>query len=347
MACCVFCSVISCTDKTQRISYSTATLDMLASKNVIFEKVSEGVQFVTPMQIIGLNDSLLVVFDIDADKKCKLLNTSGMLLGEFAQLGHSNDELISPVGISVDDKSMVNVYDYSSRMLISYSIPDVIKGKTNSLRRINIRQLLENNKIEKTGINYVQSIDSDHHILFGNNRNRIMLLDGEKINNIYKVYPGTDSDEECNWAIWGYSVQYGLSPDHKHLVLTTYVGALFEIFNIEDGNVVSSTLKGFFPPSYDIAIGAIPKWISPDADSPEGFCALCTTNDRFYASIGGIDCVHRNEIYSFDYNGNAIGKYVLPGDLTCFTLLNDYFYFIIENKNGEYELYKAGRSEFL
>lgn len=347
MVYCAFCVIISCTDKTQSISYSTAALDVLTSYNVKIEKVPTDVHFATPMQIIGVDDSLLVIFDIDTDKKCKLLNTRGKVLGEFAQLGHSKDELISPVGISVDDNRMVNVYDYSLRKINCYSVSDVINGKTNSLRRIDVGKMLDNNKIEKTAVNFVQSISFNRHILFGNNQNRIMLLNEDKISSVCDEYPNTDSDEECNWSIWGNSVKYGLSPDNKHLVLTTYVGALFEIFNMEEGNVVSSVLKGFYPPSYNIAIGAIPKWVSADGDSPEGFFALYAAKDRFYASIGGMDCEHRNEIYSFDYNGNALGKYILPDDVMCLTLLDGVFYIIMENKNGEYELYKAGMSEFL
>lgn len=84
--------------------------------------------------------------------------------------------------------------------------------------------MLDKNRKTETTINFVQSMGSNRHLLFGNNQNRIMLLDGEEINYIYVEYPDTDKDEECNWAVWGHSVWYKLSPDNRHLVLTTYIG---------------------------------------------------------------------------------------------------------------------------
>lgn len=347
MVCCASCIVISCNDKSQSIPYSTASLESLTSKDITPEKIPLDFQLTAPTQIERIGDTLLVIFDADADKKCKLLNPKGTTIGEFVQLGHAKDEFISPVGISVADENIINVYDYSTGLLTGYSVPDVMAGNKNPCHITNLRGLLDNSKKANTTINFVQSIGYNRHLLFGNNQNRIMLLDGEKINYIYGKYPNTDSDEECNWAIWGHSAKYKLSPDNKHLVLTTYIGALFEIFNLNDEKVESSILKGFTPPEYSVVSGATPKWISPEGDSPEGFYALCTSKDRFYASIGGMDCKRRNEIYSFDYEGNSTGKYVFPGDVMCFTLVNDTFFFIIEGKNGEYGLYKAKLQDFV
>lgn len=341
VVCCTLCTTMSCSDKSQSISYSTDSLDSLTTKIINPEKIPLDIQLTAPMQIERVNDSLIILYDADADKKCKLLNLKGKIIGEFAQLGHSKDEFISPVGISVENGNIVNVYDYSTGLLIGFSIHEVMDGIKNPCRRINVRELLDNDKKITTTINFVQSLGSNRHLLFGNNQNRIILLDGEQVNYIYNEYPNTDSDEECNWAIWGHSVQYKLSPDNKHLILTTYIGTLFEIFNLNDGKVKSTILKGFSPPKYHIVNGAIPKWISPDGDSSEGFYALCASKNKFYASIGGIDCEQRNELYSFDYEGNPMEKYIFPGDVRCLTEMNDIFFFIIENKSGEYGLYKA------
>ena len=345
----IYCALfitMSCNDKAKTISYSVDSLKNLTSKVINAEKISTDIQLVTPTQILGINDSLLIIFDTDADKKCKLINLRGSIIGEFAQLGHSNYEYISPIGISVENDSIINVYDYYTGFLTGYFVSDIMTGNTDPYRRINIREILNNKKINTT-INFVQSIGSDQYLLFGNNKNRIILLDKEEIGYIYNEYPDTDSDEECNWAIWGYSVQYILAPDNKHLVLTTYIGSLFEIFNLDDGKVKPTILKGFFPPKYNIVNGATPKWISPDEDSPEGFYALCASNNRFYATIGGVDCEQRNELYSFDYKGNPIGKYILSGDVKCLTQVNDIIFFIIENKNGVYGLYKTNLSELM
>lgn len=345
--CCVLCTTLSCSDKSRSISYSNDSLDGLTTKVINPEKIPLDILLTAPMQIEGVNDSLLILYDADADIKCKLLNMKGTIIGEFTQLGHSKDEFISPVGISVEDENIINVYDYSTGLLVGYSIHDVMAGIKNPCHRINVRGLLDSNKKANTAINFVQSLGSNQYLLFGNNQNRIMLLDGDKINSIYSEYPNTDSDEECNWAIWGHSVQYKLSPDNKHLILTTYIGTLFEIFDLNDGKVKSTILKGFSPPKYNIVNGATPKWISPDGDSPEGFYTLCASNNKFYASIGGLDCEQRNEILSFDYEGTPLEKYIFPGDVKCFTQINDIFFFIIENKSGEYGLYKAKLSELI
>lgn len=337
----VCCTLCTSNDKPQSISYSTASLESLTSKVIKPERMPLGIQLTSPAQIEGVGDSLLVIFDVDADKKCKLLNLGGSIINEFVRLGHSKDEFVSPVGISVEDENIVNVYDYSTGMLIGYSIPEVMAGNKNPCRRIDIRGVLDKNRKTETTINFVQSMGSNRHLLFGNNQNRIMLLDGEEINYIYSEYPDTDKDEECNWAVWGHSVRYKLSPDNRHLVLTTYIGTLFEIFNLNDGKVGSTIIKGFSAPEYSIVQGAIPKWISPDGDSPEGFYALCASKNGFYASVGGVDCEHRNEIYSFDYEGNPTCKFLFPGDVRSFTQVNGIFFFIIEDENGEYGLYKA------
>ena len=184
MVCCTLCTTISCSNHSETIIYSTDSLKNLTTKVVKPEKIPLDIQLTSPMQIERVNDSLLIVFDADADKKCKLLNLKGTMVGEFAQLGHSKDELISPVGISVEDGSIVNVYDYSKGELISYSIHDVMAGINNPHRITNVRRLLENNKIVGTAINFVQSLGSNRHLLFGNNQNRIMLLDGNTRRNL-------------------------------------------------------------------------------------------------------------------------------------------------------------------
>lgn len=139
VVCCTLCTIMSCNDKPQSISYSTASLESLTSKVIKPERMPLGIQLTSPAQIEGVGDSLLVIFDVDADKKCKLLNLRGSIINEFVRLGHSKDEFVSPVGISVEDENIVNVYDYSTGMLIGYSIPEVMAGNKNPCRRIDIR----------------------------------------------------------------------------------------------------------------------------------------------------------------------------------------------------------------
>ena len=87
--CCVLCTTLSCSDKSRSISYSNDSLDGLTTKVINPEKIPLDILLTAPMQIEGVNDSLLILYDADADMKCKLLNTKGTIIGEFTQLGHS------------------------------------------------------------------------------------------------------------------------------------------------------------------------------------------------------------------------------------------------------------------
>ena len=48
----------------------------------------------------------------------------------------------------------------------------------------------------------------------------------------YSDFPVLDEKEENNRSLWGNLASFGVSPDEKHIVITTGIGAAFEILSL-------------------------------------------------------------------------------------------------------------------
>lgn len=335
LANCVFICLSCSKDRHSKIVYNDSELMSQNITQINCDTIKSSYEFANPEQIFALDDSLLVIFEPDAENVCKIISNNGKLMGEFGKKGKSQEELISPVCMVVENNDIVGVYDYNTMKLQRYSVKKLLSGCNAFLSSLNFRDFLSKEEKSDTKINSIVGYGENRYILFGNNENRIMLADTRKITDTYTEYPPTDEDSECNWAIWAYSSRYGVSPNRQHIVTTTYVGTLFEVFDISSGEIKSSLIKGFVEPKYGIAKGANPKWITPDYEHPEGFYALYVDDEIIFATIGGKDCEHRNELYTFNYSGMVERKFSFSCDIKCMTKQSGYMYFLLESQDGE------------
>lgn len=337
---CIIVSVVlffsSCSEeKKEEIVYNDSVLTEHSALSINPNTIKIDYELARPENILIFGDSIMVIFEPDAENVCKVISKDGKYMGEFGKKGKSKEELLSPVCMVSENNDIVGIYDYNTMKLQRFSLRRLLSNKNAYLSTFDFKDFLSNEGKENTVINYILGLGINRYLLFGNNKNRIIFTDKEKITNVYTEYPSTDKDEECNWAIWGYSARYGISPDRKHVVTTTYVGTLLETFDVSSNKISSSITKGFIRPKYGIAKGAKPKWITPDYEHPEGFYSLYVDDDKIYGTIGGKDCEYRNELYAFDYAGKVLGKYIFPCDIKCMTKLANYMYFLLESDDGE------------
>ena len=137
---------------------------------------------------------------------------------------------------------------------------------------------------------------------------------------------------------------FGVSPDEKHIVITTGIGAAFEILSLSGEKISHKLVKGFHAPKYSIAQGAVPVCVVVCPETVVGFNALHVADDCFYAVLAGPE-ERYNEILKFDFDGECVHRYCLPADIVnihCMTVDKGRLWAFVENKDGEIKLIKAG-----
>ena len=332
---------ISCCNTTQEISYDSSEIDSSSIINVEIDTVPLTQQLVNPRRIEQLNDSLLVIFDPDGgDNSCMLLNSDGFVYDTFGRRGKAKNELISPISMTVCGNKVI-VYDYSTQKAVSY-YPLKNVHKVNGTAEENYYSIFPNSEDnDGAAINSFIGVNDGRLFIFGNNKHWISMLKDGNVISKYMDYPIIDSDEECNWSLWGQFAEYAISPNNKHLIVGTRIGAVMELFHINDKSIEPHKVKGFYRPDFNIAIGAIPKCVTSTDKTIEGFCSICALDDYFLAVIGGKECMKRNEVIIFDYEGKVLGKRLLPGDVSCMAVINNSLYMIIDFLDGKTKLCKA------
>lgn len=336
------CVIMACNNKSDEIMYDSTPVESIEGKVLPVDTISTDGKFAMPSQMLSIGDSLLVVFDpMGGDEACLVMNVKGKFIGRLGRRGRARDELLSPVNMSKVCDNTICIYDYSSNKLVTYDVLKVLSGDKASTKVMSCSELFQNVEMEGFALNATLALSNGNYLLFGNGAKRIVVSDMNTTLSEYNSYPKTDPDDECNWSIWGNMASFAISPDNKHFIITTRIGALCEIFEFDGERIKSKTVKGFYPPKYKIAKGAVPKCVVFGDDAIEGFCTLLALNDRFYTNIGGKDCNFRHELLVFDYEGQLLEKYILPGDILCMTNIGKVFYLLIEFKDGSTGLCKA------
>lgn len=82
---------------------------------------------------------------------------------------------------------------------------------------------------------------------------RFAIMDSlQHICSCYSSVPQLVPDDKENWAIINYLPQCAISPNGEKMVLATYVGSMFEIFNIKVDKIVRDTVQYYYPPIYNV-----------------------------------------------------------------------------------------------
>ena len=333
--------IVSCSNKkTLDIDYNARELDEVSSQKLETVEIVTDYQFGHPVQIKVVNDTLIAVFDNNR-YIVHLISERGRYLGGFGMIGKGNGEIVSPKCISVgSDASTVYLYDFKMARVVKFNVSDILKGFSNPV-------ILENKQNLPVGVNrytHVEYLDDDSYIGFGYNDNcRIQNVSNGHVADNYTEYPMLDENEEYTWSIWNNAANFAVSPDNKHIVITTGIGMLFEIFTVVDGKISTKALKAFHKPVFGIAKGAKPACVTYTDETFDGFTTICATNDGFYGCIGGKAPEYDlgNVIYYFDYAGDLEKKYKIDANVECLDIHKNKIYAIVTDDGGEYRLLTA------
>lgn len=335
--------LVSCQHQDNKpIEYDASVLSSAKILEVSPQNIATNFSFADPQQMSVLGDSLLVVFDETTNGKfAHVLRTNGEYVSSFGERGKAKGEMINPQNFSIGkDGKSIYFYDYTLTNTIKFNIEDILKGNV-------VPTIVDNHQITDRLINRFSNVCffSDHSFVgFGyNDKCRILYVENNKVLDNYVGYPLLDEDEECNWSLWNNDASFVVSPDQKHIVITTGLGMVFEVLNIEKGKVNSHMIKGFYKAVYDIAQGAKPKCVSYTNETFEGCGSICVSNDGFYKCVlGSAPNFDQNDIiYYFDFDGNLIKKYKVPNPVVCMCKgKGNELYLITVNKTGENSLQK-------
>lgn len=345
--CCIVCAlmVVGCQHSAhEEVSYDSGPIEQMKADSLPISEIMLSEELVNPRQIEIVDDSLVVLFDNSDGAIGRLLSFSGNTICKFGKRGKGHGELMEPVNFSIGrDQRSVYFYDYKGMFIQKFML-------SNTLDTISFVKTIDMKKASYEGFrrfNYVcQSADSTF-VGFGyNDKCRILNVEDGHVKGIYTDYPHIEDNVEYNWSFWSNLANYGISPDRKHLVTTTGIGMLFEIFDITaDGKIGSKVLKAFYKPIFQLAPGAKPACVIFDSDKTfGGFKTICLGNTKFWGSIYGAAPTYSsgNEIYEFDYNGKLLRKYKVKGNVVCMTMGRDgTLYMILTDNHGKNHLVTA------
>jgi len=332
--------IVSCKqDENTEFSYCPEILDSKEPQEATEHIITTDIEFLSPSHIVSVNDTILAVLDLfENGTFIHLVTVNGKHLCSFGKKGKGNGECITPTSICTDKEgTSIYIYDYAMNRSLAYNIHDLLMGN-DTPSTINYN----NESLEIARYTDVSNSSNNDYIAFGyNDKCRLVLVSDNKPCSIYSNYPKLDDDVEINWSLWNNSAQYTVSPNKKHVVIGTGLGMLFEIFTLEDNEIKSCAIRGFYKPTYEIAQGAKPKCANFAEDTFNGFVAMASDNDAFYGCIGGWapDYNFNNIIYKFDYKGELIKKTKLKSQVACMTVnKNKDIYFIAEDASGKCHL---------
>ena len=335
----------ACGEHPQKVEFKALPSDGIQSTAITIDTLSCNTFFSNPTSVYIINDSLLLTFDDNrGDKMCHIINTrKGAIMKSFGEWGKARSEFIYPQGAYLFEDSLCYIYDFQTRNNVCFSLMNILQGKP-AVKSIIAMNEINYDEPMTHRFYKVYPLSQGRFIGFGNHpENRIQIFNSSKLLNTYSDYPILDETEENNWSIWGNMACFGVSPDEKHIVITTRIGAAFEILSLNGNQITHSHVRGFYKPEYDIAQGAKPACVIATPKTILGFNALHVTNDGFYAVLAGPEN-HYNELLKFNFDGECVHKYCFPDfvtDIACITLKNEILWGFIEDKENEIKLIKS------
>lgn len=316
--------LFSCGTPKTFTQYSDSILKLDRTEFVRMDTINSHFLFNYARQMEILKDSLLIIFDDGVDGNCfHIFRQNGELLKSFGRLGRGPGEIIGSTGFSLSENGdKLYSYDDMRKVMIEYNLELLLVSDSlvyNEKPVINsIRENIKDAGKRYTTVYHAPYYDDNSFLVFGNDDNlRIGIYENEIIKNLYSEYPllvKTNNIEEI-WSVFGNSVKYKVSPDGSKIVITTYIGAVMELFDIKSKEVRHRQLVPLYKPIYNIAQGAIPTWVTSSEETIIGFTEVYVTDNYIYASLMGENNKEGHFIYVFDWDGNVVSKYDVMYDV--------------------------------
>ena len=329
----------------KKVEFRALPFSSIVSDTLEIDSVRMNTFFSNPTSLFTIDDSLILVFDDNrSDKLCHFIHTKGYVVKSFGEWGRARGEFILPQGLSLSkDKEACCVYDYNTQYTVCFSVKEALGGG-NPVQDVVRMEEVESEQPVEHRFYQVLALSDNRFLGFGNHpENRIQIFNQSKVLATYSDFPVLDEKEENNRSVWGNLASFGVSPDEKHIVITTGIGAAFEILSLTGEKISHKLVKGFYAPKYSIAQGAVPVCVVVCPETVVGFNALHVADDCFYAVLAGPE-ERYNEILKFDFDGECVHRYCLPADIVnihCMTVDKGRLWAFVENKDGEIKLIKA------
>lgn len=325
----------------QNSKHEYKVLNYQASNILAGELLNNSFLFSDPAEII-LIDSLLIIHDSQKQDYCfHIFNAyKGDFIKSFGNKGRGPGEVIFPESMNLShDKKTITTYDPNLKKIVLYNVQNIVNNISPNFSEINI--------VESPGFVCQALPYKNNFIIRGSDsKMRFGILDSlHKVNPIYTDFPKIVPTEEENWAITSYAPQCALSPDETKMVVTTYIGSVFEIFNLRKNQINIDTIQYYYPPIYNVLKGFKPKWIGTTPESIIGCHNVYATNHFIYTIYEG-EAAKKKQIHKklmlFNWQGEFYKQCSFKeGDPICICVdeINKIFYCILLNEKYEYQLY--------
>ena len=244
----------------KKVEFHALPFSSIVSDTLEIDSVRMNIFFSNPTSLFTIDDSLILVFDDNrSDKLCHFIHTKGYVVKSFGERGRAHGEFILPQGLSLSkDKKICCVYDYNTQYNVCFSVKEALGGG-NPVQDVIRMGDVESGRPVEHRFHQVLALSNNRFLGFGNHpENRVQIFNQSKVLATYSDFPVLDEKEENNRSVWGNLVSFGASPDEKHIVITTGIGAAFEILSLSGEEISHKLVKGFYAPKYSIAQGAVP-----------------------------------------------------------------------------------------
>lgn len=302
--------------------------------------LNESFLFSLPEDLM-LFDSLLIVRDsyLQADCFHIFRKSDGAFIKSFGRKGRGPGEFMDIGSANCDHaEGLITVYDPNFKKTVIFDVIRILQDRNPYFKEYSV----------KKAPNFITQMLSykDMFIAKGNDdrlRYGFWNPSDQTFHMIYTDYPQLTAEEEDNWALTDYAAKIRLSPDGKKLVVTTYIGGIMELFDIDDEGFHLKTSKFFFEPRYDYAQGAKPRWVTTSSETVIGFQDLFLTNEAVYGLVWGVERSemegNKPQLFCFDFEGNPVKSYGQDEALDCVAVDDDgTIYGVGSDSDGQYKV---------
>lgn len=328
---------LSCSDngKGEAVTYDPQELDAVEAESLSLVSLNDSFIFSRPEQIGFVADTLIIIHDnVGRDGISHIFAGDGRHVKSFAKIGKGRGELLDPVAFFVGEGGRsIYYFDWKTKNTVKYPLQAVLDGKVADASVIKFVSPFEKMKY---GFRKVYHFDDSTYLGFGpDESSRIVLVKGNKAQDVYTTYPLVDENEENKWSIWTNMAKVGISPDRKHIVVGAAIGSMFEVFSVADGKINRDVFKAFYKPVYRLAQGAVPACVVSTKGTIWGFTALYCANESFWGVMGGEKYSHRDVIYEFSYSGELLNKYKVNGQVETLAVNSDGKLYLVMADEGK------------
>lgn len=319
-------SSIACNQNKEAITYDSSCLEKAPVSKYSFTILHPEPECKYPIQIDKIDTFLIVRDMVNPKAFLHLFSTSGKFIRSFGNLGNGPGEITTTTPF-ISDKKNKTIQVFNNHKVITYNIPDLADQKQKYFEE-KILPFNVNFPINRT-IEYTPDVYL--HVGF-TSKMRICITSQDSIfTRYYHWLPVLNTnDTDIPIAVMSYNDHVNLKPDKTKFIQATYIGAVFEIFSIDQKTIKPICNRKIFKPVYKI-VNADLHAVSWYEDTTIGFDNISVTDNFIYTLLSGkkgedlLDLEAENafskNITIFNWNGNV--EKIIQTDKMLFSITPD------------------------